>query len=89
MRQDRRERHIANHRPGRRALRWLWLALVAAIAAGALVFVTRSTDHSGDLLVAERTSHDLGQVRMGDGLLSAQFPIIAREPVRVTGLATT
>lgn len=44
---------------------------------------------TGGSLTAARTVHDFGRVRMGDGILTARFPLTVRGSTMVTSIGTT
>jgi hypothetical protein len=69
-----------------------WLAIGALLIVGILVIVTMATP-TGNVgtgtLIAERTEHNFGQVKIDGGLLATRFPLTVQGPVHVTDLSTT
>ena len=79
---------------------WPWLLVGFVLAAAALFGLAGTRADSRDealadaqatagALVPEHTAHDFGEVRMGEGLISARFALAVQSPVRVARLETT
>jgi hypothetical protein len=68
---------------------WLVLGSALVILSAALFALPRWSGPAGGTLSPEYTRHDLGAVRMGDGLLLARFPLTVEGTPLVMSLSTT
>ena len=71
-----------------RAMRWLLLLAVVAVAIGGAALARREATPRGTL-AAEHTTHDFGRVPMAGGLLRASIPIAVDGDALVTALEST
>ncbi len=86
------ERASKANRPPIRKLLWLWISIFAGllvIGGAAIVLANQPAVEAGGVLTAERTFHDFGQVRIGGGLITTNFPLAVEGSPLVTELSTT
>lgn len=64
--------------------------VVLILAVGvALALAAQTWSQPGGTLAAEKNFHDFGQVRMSDGVVSAQFPLTVQGTTVVTEIVTS